>query len=85
MVESVEPTKQVLDGILVNIVAKHDFDKVVASRVFVGGGLYGAARESGRWIEMVVGIKMEQARDEDPSFDQYSFDADIIPIVVEVL
>lgn len=69
-----------LDGVIVRIRAQHDFGTVVAERVFVPG----LPSEISTWTEYIIGVKMDQAKKEDPTFDMYHFSAEQAPIIVQV-
>ncbi|UTC29989.1 hypothetical protein STASHLEY_00550 [Brevundimonas phage vB_BpoS-StAshley] len=69
-----------LDGVLVKIEAQHDFNTVVASRVFVPGD----RMEIATWIDYVVSVKKEQARLKDPSFEFYAWGSTEESIIVQI-
>ena len=68
-----------LDGVIVRIKAQHDFDMVVAERVFVPGDPV----EIDTWVTYIVGVKMDQAKKIDPTFDEYHFASEESPIIVQ--
>lgn len=53
--------------VVIEIVAQHDFDKVVARHAFAHLGM------ANIWADGAIKIQLAAAKAEDPSFDFYSF------------
>lgn len=69
-----------LDGVIVRIEARHDFNTVVAERVFVPGDPVAIHT----WVTYITEVKMDQARRADPTFDEYHFASEESPIIVQI-